>query len=198
MARRFERPNGIEELTDLREYIKTVPDSLFALQAKMDRALADWELLTDFNCGLSDDDANVRWSMVAWPRKLQQQMAATFEQVALDETKFRDNLTADLTAFDQQLRSLQMTVAGFSQFDNMSRVEAIAVDVRKISGALKDAAANAITFVQHVVFLCCFETRDMTPWNSQTPPASQVQHAAAAVWHAGDRVRCADQVHARL
>ena len=47
--RLYEKPNGIEELTELREFMKQVPDTLTQLQLKINRALADWSVFKGEN-----------------------------------------------------------------------------------------------------------------------------------------------------
>lgn len=68
----YEKPNGIEELTDQRQFMKSIPDTIKELQLRINRALSDWSLLADFECNLSDSDFNVRWLMFGWPKKVSQ------------------------------------------------------------------------------------------------------------------------------
>ena len=51
-----ERPNTIEDLTEQKEYIKTVPDSISQHQTRIDQAMADYDVLEEYFYPLSDDD----------------------------------------------------------------------------------------------------------------------------------------------
>ena len=51
-----ERPNTIEDLTEQKEYIKTVPDSISQHQTRIDQAMAEYDVLEEYFYPLSDDD----------------------------------------------------------------------------------------------------------------------------------------------
>jgi len=55
-----ERSNAIEDLTEQREYIKTVPELVNGFQAEIDQAMADYDLIDEYFYPLSDDDFNNR------------------------------------------------------------------------------------------------------------------------------------------
>ncbi|VDN16177.1 unnamed protein product [Dibothriocephalus latus] len=55
-ARLFERPNTIEELTELREYIDNIPETMEEQQENIDKCLADYDLIDDFYYNISNDD----------------------------------------------------------------------------------------------------------------------------------------------
>lgn len=57
----YEKPNSIEELTDLREWISTVPDKLEERQEYIDKAVSDYELIDLFFYNLSADDFNTKY-----------------------------------------------------------------------------------------------------------------------------------------
>lgn len=52
----YEKPNTIEELTEMREWMKGVPEQLLQHQERIDRAMGDYELIEEFYCNLSQDD----------------------------------------------------------------------------------------------------------------------------------------------
>lgn len=146
MARLHQRPNGIEDLTEQREFMKQVPENTSQLQSKIARALSDWDLLEEFKCNMSDDDSAVRWACYGWPLKVQKEMDAAHEVMAADENRFKDNLGTDQKSFAERIASLQMIVAGFSQNTDIKRCEAVAVEVRKVAKQLKDAQVDAQTY----------------------------------------------------
>ena len=71
----------IEDLTELREWMETVPLELENLTEEVNRAVNDYDLIEEFYYPLSQDDFNVRWDAVFWPGKLQKQLEATYESL---------------------------------------------------------------------------------------------------------------------
>lgn len=57
----FDRPNAIEDAADIREYIKSLPDTITLNQQKIDKVMSDYELLEDFYYNLSTDDFNAKY-----------------------------------------------------------------------------------------------------------------------------------------
>lgn len=58
-----ERANTIEDLTEQREYIKTIPESVNSQQSRIDQAMADYDMIEEYFYPLSDDDFNNRCTM---------------------------------------------------------------------------------------------------------------------------------------
>ena len=56
----FDRPNAIEDAAEMREYIKSLPDTILLNQQKIDKVMSDYELLEDFYYNLSTDDFNAK------------------------------------------------------------------------------------------------------------------------------------------
>jgi dynein heavy chain len=142
----YARPNGIEDLMDQREFMKTVPDTVRSLDSGIQRALTDWELLQDFNLNLSDSDFAVRWQVFGWPQKIAELMDSARQVLAADEERFIENLGADQKEFSENVASLQMIVAGFASHSDIDKTELVAVEVRKIAKALKESQQQAQTY----------------------------------------------------
>lgn len=56
----YDKPNGIEELTDQREYMKTLPALLTEKQELINKAMVDYELIEEFYYSISVDDFNAK------------------------------------------------------------------------------------------------------------------------------------------
>ncbi|EDQ91509.1 uncharacterized protein MONBRDRAFT_15298, partial [Monosiga brevicollis MX1] len=135
--------NGIEDLTDKREFMKSIPDTVKSLEGGVKKALADWELMDEFQLNLSDGDFALRWQLYAWPRKMHELLESTYDSLKADEERFIENLHTDTKDFADNINSLQMLVASFGQHTDIGRCEHVAVEARKIHKALKDAQAQA-------------------------------------------------------
>ena len=79
--RLYEKPNCIEELAEMREWMKSIPDTLKEHQQLIDNAMNDYELIEDFYYNLSTDDFNAKWTTIGWPHKIELQMEQTEKQL---------------------------------------------------------------------------------------------------------------------
>jgi dynein heavy chain len=141
-----EKPNGIEDLSLTRDYMSTLGDVLKSLNVKGSRAIADWTLLGDFQCNMSDDDSNVLWKTYGWPKKVQELYKETIANHLKDEERFKDNLSADVAAFADHIVNLQKQVHSFFNHDDIKHIESTAVEARKIQKSLEEAQSNAETY----------------------------------------------------
>ena len=55
-----ERPNTIEDLTEQKDYLKTVPESVASHQSRIEQAMENYDMLEDYYYTLSDEDFNLR------------------------------------------------------------------------------------------------------------------------------------------
>ena len=52
----------------------------------------------------------IRWTVLGWPRKIQDQSENCIKQLDQDEERFQKNLTNDQSAFDDRLDSLEVLI----------------------------------------------------------------------------------------
>ena len=115
-------------------------------EGKIKKALSDWSLLEEFQVNLSDGDSEVYWAVFGWPKKIQEVIHKTNEDLDAAAVQFEENLIGDVGIFAEQVHSLQMTVAGFSKQTDISKYKSISVEARKVASRLKEAQANAQTY----------------------------------------------------
>ena len=65
----YDKPNGIEELTEQREYMKTLPLVLQEKQELINKAMLDYELIEEFYYSISVDDFNAKYVLFVFLRK---------------------------------------------------------------------------------------------------------------------------------
>ena len=56
----YEKPNCVEELSEMREWMKGIPETLKEHQELIDKAMTDYELIEEFYYNLSTDDFNLK------------------------------------------------------------------------------------------------------------------------------------------
>ncbi|XP_060604387.1 dynein axonemal heavy chain 1-like isoform X2 [Ruditapes philippinarum] len=142
----YDKCNCIEELSDMREWMKSIPEKLKEHQDLIDKAMDDYELIEDFYYNLSTDDFNLKWTAIGWPHKIEVQMEQTYNQLEEDEERFRKLQTSDQANFNDRLDTLQMVVAGMAAHSDISKGHEIANEVRRVAKQLKEAQGLAGTY----------------------------------------------------
>ncbi|KAL5013927.1 hypothetical protein ScPMuIL_008197 [Solemya velum] len=142
----YEKPNCVEELSEMREWMKQIPDKLKEHQEVIDHAMDDYELIEEFYYNLSTDDFNAKWTTIGWPHKIERQMEQTYEQLDQDEERFRKLQSSDQANFNDRLDTLQMVVAGMAAHTDVSKAHEIANEVRRVHKQLKEAQSLSATY----------------------------------------------------
>ncbi|XP_076826201.1 dynein axonemal heavy chain 1-like isoform X3 [Clavelina lepadiformis] len=144
----YEKPNSIEELTEMRDWMKGVPEQLLQHTERIDRAMGDYELIEEFYYNLSQDDFVAKWTAIGWPKKLEDQMETTYASLQELEQHFHKLQLADQNNFQDRLDTLQMVVAGFAAHNEILKAHEVANEVRRINKQLKECQGLAQVYNQ--------------------------------------------------
>ncbi|XP_067102135.1 dynein axonemal heavy chain 1 [Osmerus mordax] len=142
----YEKPNSIEELSEQRDWMKQIPEQLKAHEELLSKAMSDYELIDEFFYSLSNEDFNGKWTAMAWSHKIVTQMETVSEQHLEDEERFHKIQLADQNNFQERIDSLQMLVAGFAAYTDVSRAHEVANEVRRVGKQLKESQTMAQTY----------------------------------------------------
>ncbi|XP_053339456.1 dynein axonemal heavy chain 1 [Clarias gariepinus] len=141
-----EQPNSIEELADQREWMKQIPEQLKLHEDFLSKAMADYELLDDFHYNLTNEDFSGKWTAMAWPQKILNQIESVCLQHIEDEDRFQKIQMVDQKNFYELLESLEMVVAGFSNYTDINRAHEVANEVRRVAKQLKECQSLAVVY----------------------------------------------------
>ncbi|XP_074644244.1 dynein axonemal heavy chain 1-like [Tubulanus polymorphus] len=142
----YEKPNCVEELSEMREWMKTIPDKLQEHQEVIDKAMSDYELIEEFYYNLSTDDFNAKWTTIGWAHKIELQMEQTYTQLEEDEERFHKLQMSDQANFNDRLDTLQMVVAGMAAYTDINKAHEVANEIRRVHRQLKEAQQLAATY----------------------------------------------------
>ncbi|XP_074169160.1 dynein axonemal heavy chain 1 isoform X1 [Rhinolophus sinicus] len=142
----YEKPNSIEELAELREWMKGIPEKLVELEEQIVKVMGDYQVMDEFLYNLNTDDFNDKWAASYWPSKILDQMEMVRQQHGEDEEKFRKIQIMDQNNFQEKLEGLQLVVAGFSTHVEITRAHEIANEVRRVKKQLKDCQQLATLY----------------------------------------------------
>ncbi|XP_058931925.1 dynein axonemal heavy chain 1 [Kogia breviceps] len=142
----YEKPGSIEELAELREWMKGIPEKLVGLEDRIVKVMDDYQVMDEFFYNLSTDDFNDKWAASSWPAKILGQIEMVRQQHMEDEEKFRKIQIMDQNNFQEKLEGLQLVVAGFSTHVEIVRAHEIANEVRRVKKQLKDCQQLAMLY----------------------------------------------------
>ncbi|KAL1763634.1 dynein heavy chain 1, axonemal isoform X1 [Sigmodon hispidus] len=103
----YEKPNSIEELAELRDGMKGIPEKLVILEERIVKVMSDYEVMDEFLYNLTTDDFNDKWAANNWPSKILGQIEMVRQQHVEDEEKFRKIQIMDQNNFQEKLEGLQ-------------------------------------------------------------------------------------------
>ncbi|MCJ8744212.1 hypothetical protein PDJAM_G00116030 [Pangasius djambal] len=139
----FEKPNSIEELAEQRDWMKQIPDQLKAHEEILSKAMSDYELIDEFFYNLTNEDFTGKWTAMAWPHKILGQIESMRLQHEEDEERFQKIQLVDQSNFQERLDSLEMVVAGFAAYIDISHANEVANEMRRVAKQLKECQVMA-------------------------------------------------------
>ncbi|XP_019331155.1 dynein axonemal heavy chain 1 [Alligator mississippiensis] len=142
----YEKPNSIEELAELREWMKGVPGQLHVQEELISKVVEDYEVMEEFLYNLTQDDFNEKWAASYWPLKIANQTEMIQQQHLEDEEKFHKIQLMDQNNFMERLDGLQLLVAGFSIHVDITRAHEIANEARRVKKQLKESQEMALLY----------------------------------------------------
>ncbi|KAJ3087451.1 Dynein heavy chain 1, axonemal [Quaeritorhiza haematococci] len=146
MSRLKERPVKIEELTELREYIKTIPDTIKEQNLRIQEMLQNYEILEKYKYEQSNEDFRARWNAIAWPLRIEESVKAAEAALEVDEAAFLRNLVSDQEVFKERINQLGVIIYEFSKHTDLDRIGEIVAEVHKVSMELKECQNLAALF----------------------------------------------------
>ncbi|NWZ55127.1 DYH1 protein, partial [Haliaeetus albicilla] len=141
-----EKPNSIEELAELREWMKGVPEQLAVQEELIHEVTEDYKVMEEFLYNLTEEDFNDKWAASYWPLKITMQAESIRLQHLDDEDKFRKIQVMDQNGFQDKLEEMQLTVGGFSIQVDINQAHELANKAREVRKQLKELQNLAILY----------------------------------------------------
>ncbi|KAM9533492.1 LOW QUALITY PROTEIN: dynein axonemal heavy chain 1 [Guaruba guarouba] len=137
-CRMHEKPNNIEELTELREWMKSVPAQLAVQEELIREVMKDYQVMEEFFYNLTDEDFSDKWTASYWPLKISKQAESLQHQHQEDEDRFRKNHVMDQNSFQDKLEEVELTVGRFSIQADASQANGLANKAREVRKQLQE------------------------------------------------------------
>ena len=141
-----ERPTKIEELIELRDYIKTIPEVSRAQSLKIQEMLHNYEILEKHRFECSNEDVRAKWNVFGLPLRVEELLIAAETNLATDEVTFSRNLAMDQEVFKDRIHTLTTNINEFSKHTDLTRITEIVAEVNKITNELKEVQSLSSLF----------------------------------------------------
>ncbi|RMC00001.1 hypothetical protein DUI87_23409 [Hirundo rustica rustica] len=145
-AKMHERPTNIEELVELRDWLRGVPEQLAVQEQLIEEVMEDYKVMDDFLYNLTEEDFTDKWTASYWPVKMSKDSESIRLQHIEDEERFRKTQIADQKAFQDKLEEMQLTVGGFSVQSDVNQAHELAEDARDVRKQLKELQEMAVLY----------------------------------------------------
>lgn len=141
-------PKNIEELTETKKYISEIPVVIAKLKEEIGQCMDIYNILDDFNQELSGGDMDQKWNLFGAPQKIIGVIEQQSQVLEKQREAFVKGMEAEQEEFEETLNSLEITVGGFSAFDDLNKFEEISVDVESVNQRMQDCIEQSRLFNQ--------------------------------------------------
>eukprot|EP00163_Fabomonas_tropica_P031148 TRINITY_DN730_c1_g1_i6.p1 TRINITY_DN730_c1_g1~~TRINITY_DN730_c1_g1_i6.p1 ORF type:complete len:4200 (+),score=1431.71 TRINITY_DN730_c1_g1_i6:1002-12602(+) len=137
------RPDCIEELVSLREYMAKIPAETADCAGWIKEMGVYYDVLEDFKFPLVPEDFNQKWVSYGWPRKISERIEEVDRLLEHDKSRFQTDLIRDKETFFIELEEFQRVISGFSRHTNLQKVATVAEEVARLQSQLNNAQAKS-------------------------------------------------------
>jgi dynein heavy chain len=118
--------SNIEELSDSRDYLKSIPGELAKLQGGINDAMSLVDMVEDLRHVLPAEILDSRWRMFGAPGDVKKEVRRVEEYLEKQHKEFKGKQENDQQVFEKRLQDLEATIESFGTFDDLSQVKEVA------------------------------------------------------------------------
>ncbi|XP_044254832.1 dynein axonemal heavy chain 1-like isoform X2 [Tribolium madens] len=134
-----EKPDNIENVFEIREWMETIPMLVRTQEDLVRRYVIEYDVLEHFWYALPQEDFENKWEAVGWSYKLSKQVEQTEQYLKEEEEKFYKIQLNDEYNLQEKIEGFTAQVVKMAKEKDFSRTHEIAVDMRRLWKALKEA-----------------------------------------------------------
>ena len=125
-------PTTIDELTDLKNFIKDCGPDIEKKKKEIDDCMKIYKILDEFNFEMGPVDLNAKWELYGAPQRIVKLMEGrTTELEKLKEQMIKE-METEQEDFEEMLDNLELTVGGFDSNKRLDKYMDIASEVDNI------------------------------------------------------------------
>ena len=115
------KPKDIEEVTDLTEFIGTIPNQTGPLQDLIAQMMDYNRILETFNHRVTIDHSNAKYTACGWPGRIQASVEEAERLVDQCKERYMDDMMSEQERFAQSLNSLEAFASSFVQYEDLAK-----------------------------------------------------------------------------
>eukprot|EP01012_Entosiphon_sulcatum_P030911 TRINITY_DN3847_c0_g1_i1.p1 TRINITY_DN3847_c0_g1~~TRINITY_DN3847_c0_g1_i1.p1 ORF type:complete len:4187 (-),score=787.17 TRINITY_DN3847_c0_g1_i1:47-10915(-) len=145
-ARCQKKPTTVEVLYQNKDYIRMVPEAVADLQIQIEDMKTYYNILEQFQYGLSDEEFRGKWDAVGWPKRLDAMIETVLKTLDAEAERFKEIMALEQEHFLKEADKMQRTVATFSKHTDLANVGEIAAQVKTLQKNIKELQDKAADF----------------------------------------------------
>ncbi|CAH0718440.1 unnamed protein product, partial [Brenthis ino] len=139
MRKLGEKPNTIEHVFEIREWMESIPFALKTQEDIMKKVHTDYEVLDVFFTPLEHDDFKALWEAIGWPLNITKQVDATTDFLEEEQEKFWKLHQQDEQTLFDKIDMFTAQCMALTLQNDFAKVHEIANDIKKAWKGMKDA-----------------------------------------------------------
>lgn len=132
-------PVDIETVTEMREFIGTLPQGIDQLGDRIIKNDGHFALMESAKWQIPMEQMDVRWDVFRWPGKMYAEIAKQEKNMRVLEYNFKRTMEEEQADFKSDIQNLQQQVAKLKELTQLSAAAKNAETVRRIQTSLQQA-----------------------------------------------------------
>lgn len=133
------KPENIEELTELQDYMSSLTNTMMPLTSGTQDTMAYYDLLDKYVHKVDFEDGLAKWTVFGYPGKIAAKCDDVVKALEQLKIKYNNEMKTEQTSFTQTLVELEKSVVGLEVFRDLKEVQEAAVKVREVEESLISA-----------------------------------------------------------
>eukprot|EP00929_Paragymnodinium_shiwhaense_P038463 TRINITY_DN20312_c0_g2_i5.p1 TRINITY_DN20312_c0_g2~~TRINITY_DN20312_c0_g2_i5.p1 ORF type:complete len:4212 (-),score=1387.32 TRINITY_DN20312_c0_g2_i5:193-12828(-) len=129
--------SDIEGVSDMREYLKSIPGELSKLQGAINDAMSTTALIEDMRYMLPADTLDARWRMFGSPGDVKREMSKVEEYLDGKHKEYLSKQESEQVDFEKRLSELEAVIESFAAYQSLDQVTEVAAKVKSTTEEIK-------------------------------------------------------------
>ena len=139
-------PSTIEKITELRDYLSTLPIKIELLNDKINKTESYFSLLESAKYQLPLDTMDLRWEVYHWPYKINLEIIKQEKNLRVLEYNYKKSMEEEQIEFNNDLINLQSDVSKLKDLTKLSDASKNAETVRRIRLTIQQSEEKSRIF----------------------------------------------------
>ena len=140
------RPENVEQLTELEEYIGGLPSTFNVLQGCIQDMMSQFGALDQYKHRVDLDLGTQQWAVFGAPAKIMAKCVEVQEANVAIKRRLRDDMLSEQAVFSKTMQDLDQQVHGLEALHDLNEVTAISARVKEVEVQLAAAQAQVKLF----------------------------------------------------